>query len=187
MNMYRLTGGGLLAFVMVVSVNVACAQAQAQKGVSKMTVSEGKLVSLEYTLRLDDKTVVESNVGGDPLKYTQGAHELIVGLEKALEGMAVGDKKTVTVPPADGYGAVDPKAFQEVSKKLIPPDALKVGAQLQGRGPDGRVLYPRVSEVKDETGVLDFNHPLAGKTLVFDVKVLDIKDGAVPSNPKRPH
>ena len=56
-----------------------------------------------------------------------------------------------------------------------------------GRGPDGRVLYPRVSEVKDETVVLDFNHPLAGKTLTFDVKVLDIKDGAVPSNPKRPH
>src|SRR5712691_10653610 len=145
-------------------------------------VAEGKLVSLEYTLTLDDKSVVESNVGAKPLTYTHGSHQLIPGLEKALEGMAVGDTKQVTVAPADGYGEPDPKALQEVQKQLIPPDALKVGARLQGKTPNGRTVYPRVAEVKEDTVVLDFNHPLAGKTLHFAVKILDITEDQ-PSKP----
>src|SRR5206468_6780749 len=78
------------------------------------TVAEGKLVSLEYTLTLDDKSVIDSNVGAQPLTYTHGSHQLVPGLEKALEGMSVGDIKQVTVAPAEGYGETDPKALQEV-------------------------------------------------------------------------
>jgi FKBP-type peptidyl-prolyl cis-trans isomerase SlyD len=89
--------------------------------------------------------------------------------------MTVGDTKQVTVAPADGYGETDPEALREVQKQLIPPDALKVGTRLQGTTPNGRTVYPMVAEVKTETVVLDFNHPLAGKTLHFDVKVLDIQ------------
>lgn len=143
------------------------------------TVAEGKLVSLEYTLTLDDKSVVESNVGAKPLTYTHGSRQLIPGLEKALEGMTVGDTKQVTVAPAEGYGESDPKALQEVQKQLIPPDALKVGTRLQGKAPNGQMVYPLVSAIKDETVVLDFNHPLAGKTLHFDVKVVDVKQAQV--------
>ncbi len=88
--------------------------------------------------------------------------------------MAVGEKKNVTVPPAEAYGSVDPKAFQEVDRKMVPADAQKVGTQLEGKTTDGKTVYPRISEVKKETIVLDFNHPLAGKTLHFDVKVLDV-------------
>lgn len=139
-----------------------------------MTVSNGKQVTLEYTLKLDDQSVVDSNVGGQPLKVTQGSHQLIPGVEKALEGMAAGEKKKFTVAPTEGYGVIDPKAFQEVDKNVVPAEALKVGMQLEGKTADGRKVFPRVSEVKNDTVVLDFNHPLAGKTLHFDVKVLDV-------------
>lgn len=145
-----------------------------KKGVSPMTVSSGKQVTLEYTLKLDDQSVVDTNVGGEPLKLTQGHHQIIPGVEKALDGMAVGEKKKFTVAPADGYGTINPKAFQEVDKNMVPSDSRKVGAQLEGKTADGKTVFPRISEVKNETVVLDFNHPLAGKTLHFDVQVLDV-------------
>jgi FKBP-type peptidyl-prolyl cis-trans isomerase SlyD len=162
---------GLLAALLAMTLTPSASQAAD----TKQTVTEGKNVSLEYTLTLDDKSVVESNVGKQPLTYTHGTRQIIPGLEKALEGLAVGDTKEVTVAPADAYGEKDPNALQEVQKKLIPPDALVVGAQLQGKAPDGNMVYPRVTEIKDDTVVLDFNHPLAGQTLHFDVKVLDIQ------------
>lgn len=139
-----------------------------------MIVSSGKQVTLEYTLKLDDQSVVDTNVGGEPLKLTQGNHQIIPGVEKALDGMAVGEKKKFTVTPADGYGAINPKAFQEVDKNMVPSDSRKIGTQLEGKTADGKTVFPRISEVKNETVVLDFNHPLAGKTLYFDVQVLDV-------------
>lgn len=145
-----------------------------------MTVSNGKQVTLEYTLKLVDQSVVDTNVGGEPLKVTQGSHQLIPGVEKQLEGMAAGEKKQFTVAPAEGYGDVDSKAFQEVDKKMVPSDSQQVGAHLQGKTADGRTVYPRISEVKNDTVVLDFNHPLAGKTLHFDVQVLDVAQAAAP-------
>jgi FKBP-type peptidyl-prolyl cis-trans isomerase SlyD len=170
------------AVVLVVLLVVgSVAMAEPQKGRSKMTVSNGKQVSLEYTLQLQDKSVLESNVGKEPMTYIQGAHEIVPGLEKALEGLAVGDKKHVEVKPADGYGEIDPKAFQEVKKNQVPENAWKVGTQLEAKSPDGESMFPRVTEVKSETVVLDFNHPLAGKTLFFDIKVLDIRPGKQPS------
>ena len=92
-----------------------------------MTVSNGKQVTLEYTLQLDDQSVVDTNVGGKPLKVTQGSHQIIPGVEKQIEGMAPGEKKKFSVAPTEGYGAVDPKAFQEIDKKMVPADAQKVG------------------------------------------------------------
>jgi len=139
-----------------------------------MTVSNGKQVSLEYTMKLDDQSVVDTNVGGKPLKVTQGSHQIIPGVEKQIEGMAPGEKKKFSVAPTEGYGTVDPKAFQEIDKKMVPADAQKVGMQLEGTTTEGQKVFPRISAVKNDTVVLDFNHPLAGKTLYFDVKVLDV-------------
>src|SRR5712691_13533746 len=175
MQQHRTLGRVLSACVMAIGLAMTMAPVVLQAADTKLTVTEGKLVSLEYTLQLDDKSVVESNVGAEPLTYTHGSRQLIPGLEKALEGLTVGDTKEVTVAPADGYGEQDPNALQEVQKKLIPPDALVVGARLQGKAPDGHTVYPRVAEIKDDTVVLDFNHPLAGKTLHFDVKILDVQ------------
>ncbi len=184
MHQHRALGGILSAGVLAVLLTMTLTPAVSQAADTKQTVAEGKLVSVEYTLKLDDKSVVESNVGKQPLTYTHGTHQIVPGLEKALEGLAVGDTKEVTVAPADGYGEKDPEALQEVQKQLIPPDALVVGSRLQGKAPDGHMVYPQVAEIKDDTVVLDFNHPLAGKTLHFDVKILDIKQE--PPQPQEP-
>jgi len=173
---------GICGFVLLGLLAIGSSvMAEPAKTDKKMTVSNGKQVSLEYTLTLDDRSVLESNVGKEPMTYTQGAHEIVPGLEKAMEGLAVGDKKHVEVKPADGYGEVDPKAFQEVKKSQIPEQAWKVGTQLEAKSPSGESMFPRVAEVKPETVVLDFNHPLAGKTLFFDIKVVDIRPA-----PKKP-
>jgi len=166
--------------VVLVLISGAATAAESQVKGSAPAIGNGAQVSLEYTLRLEDKTVLESNVGKEPVTYRHGAHEIVPGLERSLEGLVKGDTKHVVVKPVDGYGDVDDKAVQEVKKSMIPEGARKVGAQLEAKSPDGQSMFPRVTEVKEETVVLDFNHPLAGKTLIFDVTVLDVKPGAVP-------
>ena len=150
---------------------------QDKKGGAK-AVADGKQVSLEYTLTLEDKTKVDSNVGKQPLTFTQGAHEIIPGLEKQIAGLKVGDTKRIEVSPADGYGEIQPDRKQEVEKAKLPTEAHKVGAMLEGRSPEGQSMFARVAEVKDKTVVLDLNHPLAGKKLIFDIKVLNVEDAA---------
>ena len=157
--------------------------AESSQSDDNVTVSAGNAVSLEYTLTLDDQSVLESNVGKEPMIYTQGAHEIVPGLETAMEGMKKGERKHVVVAPTDGYGPIDPQAIREVKKELIPAVAQKVGAQLQGQAADGATAFPIVREVKEEAVVLDFNHPLAGKTLHFDVTVLAITAGQLPNQP----
>ncbi|MCB9465341.1 MAG: peptidylprolyl isomerase [Candidatus Eisenbacteria bacterium] len=137
-----------------------------------MTVADGMKVSLEYTLRDGEGQVLDSNEGGDPLVYTQGSKQLIPAVEQAVSGMSVGESCEIDVAPEDGYGAVNPDAFQQIPIDKIPEGARSVGTQLQTQTPDGHVLHPIVSEVHDEHVVLDFNHPLAGKALHFSLKVL---------------
>ena len=115
------------------------------------------------------------------MNFTQGSHKIIPGLETALEGMKVGESKQVTVAPEQGYGPINPQAVQEVPIDKIPEEARKIGAQLQGKDGQGRMVHPRVTEVKEQVVVLDFNHPLAGKKLFFDVKILDIKAASPPA------
>ena len=138
-------------------------------------VQEGAIVSIEYTLTDESGKVIDSSAGKEPLTYIQGAGQIVHGLEKELAGLKVGDQRKVLVKPEEGYGLPDPKAFQEIPKEKVPPDAHKVGAMLMTKGSQGQAVALRVSEVREKTVVLDFNHPLAGKTLTFDVKVVDIK------------
>ena len=138
-------------------------------------IQEGSFVSIEYTLTDESGAVIDTNVGKEPLTYIQGAGQIVKGLERELNGLKVGDQKKVSVKPADGYGPVDEKAFQEVPRDRIPAEAQKAGAMLMTKSPDGRSIAMRVREVKDKTVIVDLNHPLAGKTLSFDVKVKDIR------------
>jgi len=161
--------------VLVLATSYSLVLAEAQEGASPTTVSDGKTISMEYTLTLEDKKVLDTNVGAEPMNFTQGSHQIIPGLESALEGMKVGESRQVTVNPEEGYGPINPQAVQEVSIENIPPDARKVGVRLQGQDAQGRMVHPLVTEVKEQVVMLDFNHPLAGKKLFFDVKILDIK------------
>ena len=147
----------------------------ATSGYAQDTVGDGTRVSLEYTLTLEDQTVIDTNVGKDPLVYTHGAREIIPGLEKELIGLKVGDTKQVEVAPAEGYGEVDPNRVQEIPKENVPEEARSVGKRLQGQGPDGQMMFAQVTEVKENTVIVDLNHPLAGQTLFFAVKVLKIE------------
>ncbi len=140
-----------------------------------MVVEDGKSVSIEYTLTLDDGSTADSNVGGEPLVYTQGGGEILPGLESALLGMRVTEVKQVKLDAEQAYGPVDPNAYQKVETTVIPEDARYVGAQLLAEDAAGRQRPVRVHEVTDEQVTLDLNHPLAGRNLIFDVKVLEIE------------
>jgi FKBP-type peptidyl-prolyl cis-trans isomerase SlyD len=141
-----------------------------------MAVEAGKQVSIEYTLKIDNGTLVASNVGAEPYTYVQGARQVARGLEEALQGMETGQRKAFTVMPKDGFGERSEEAFREVDKSLVPEESRKVDAQLQGQDERGRVYGARVADVKEETILLDLNHPLAGETLHFEVKVLDVRE-----------
>jgi FKBP-type peptidyl-prolyl cis-trans isomerase SlyD len=138
-------------------------------------VRNGSIVSFEYTLSDENGDVVQSNKGKEPVTYTHGKHEIIPGLEKGLAKMEINEERTILVTPEEGYGSVDPAGFKEIPKGDVPAAALEIGTPLTARGPQGEEVLIHVSEVKDDTVVLDFNHPLAGKTLTFDVKVVDIE------------
>ena len=94
--------------ILGVATLLSSAQAERQDGSSPMIVSDGKTISMEYTLTLEDKKVLDTNVGGAPLSFTQGSHQIILGLESALKGMKVGESKQVTVAPEQGYGPINP-------------------------------------------------------------------------------
>ena len=160
----------------------------AQNNKDEKVIKDGSVVSLQYTLSGDDGKTIESNKGKEPLKFTQGQHQIIPGLEKELTGMKVGGEKRIKVKPEDAYGPIDPKAIQEFPKEKIPPEGQKVGAILTARGPRGQAIPVKVKEVKEKTVVLDMNHPMAGKTLVFDIKVLEVEPGqsSQPPQPAQP-
>ena len=138
-------------------------------------VAAGKKVSIEYTLKLDDGSTADSNVGGEPLVYQQGANQILPALETALAGLSVNDTRKITITPKDGYGDVDPNAIKEVPLEEIPEAARKVDAVLIGVDAEGNQRPVRVQKVGEKNATLDLNHPLAGRTLTFDVKVLKIE------------
>lgn len=137
-------------------------------------VAEGTVVSLDYTLTVDNEVIDSS--GENPLEYLQGYHNIIPGLERALDGMQVGETRDIEVAPADAYGEYDPEAVYELPKSQFPPSFnLKVGAQLRVRADDGHVLNAHVTRIDDETVKIDLNHPLAGKTLFFRASITGIR------------
>jgi FKBP-type peptidyl-prolyl cis-trans isomerase 2 len=142
-----------------------------------LAIQAGSMVAFDYTLTDESGNVIDTSKGKEPMHYVHGKGQIIPGLEKELAGMTVGSEKKVTVKPEDAYGQVNPQAFQEVPKDKIPAEALKVGAVLTATGPEGQRVPVRVHEIKENTVIMDFNHPLAGKTLLFDIKITEIKPG----------
>lgn len=138
-------------------------------------VADDVVVSLDYVLRVNGEEVDSSNEG-EPIDFLQGYGNIIPGLEKELYGMAVGDSKSVQVAARDGYGESDPEAIIEVPRSEFPEDVpLKPGLELQMQNVDGDMLNAVVVDISDETVRLDFNHPLAGQELHFDVTVISLR------------
>lgn len=138
------------------------------------SIQDNMDVGLEYTLTVDGQ-VVDSTEGKDPFHYIHGKQQVIPGLEKQIAGMKIGESKDVTISPAEGYGELDPSAVVELPKAQLPTDITpEVGMILRGVTPEGQGFQATVKELKGENVILDLNHPLAGKTLNFKVKVVGI-------------
>ena len=141
-----------------------------------MQIANNKVVSIHYKLTNDEGSILDSSEGQEPLAYLHGLGNIIPGLENALTGRAVGDKFTVTIPPADGYGERDNEMVQSVPKNAFQGvDQIQPGMQFQAQSPEGMQLVTVIDVDGDEV-ILDGNHPMAGITLTFDVEVTEIRD-----------
>ncbi|HYO64750.1 MAG TPA: peptidylprolyl isomerase [Archangium sp.] len=141
-----------------------------------MKVSKDSVVSLEYRLHLGDGQVVDESEPGQPLAYMHGRGQIVPGLEGQLEGMSAGESKKVVVPPAQGYGEHDPRGMQEVPREMFPPNAqLQPGVTISAQTADGDVIPITIRELKGDKVVVDLNHPMAGKTLHFDITVREVR------------
>jgi FKBP-type peptidyl-prolyl cis-trans isomerase SlyD len=141
-----------------------------------LIVKDGLVVGLDYTLRLDDGEVIDTSEGKEPLEFLQGRGQIIPGLEQALYGMVIGEQKDVEVAPAEGYGEHDPDALELVERDVFPPDLdLQPGMGLRMRDASGKALEAYVADIRADGVVLDFNHPLAGETLFFEVEIVGLR------------
>ena len=137
-------------------------------------IKKDSKVAIDYTLTVDGK-IADTSKGRAPLEYTQGAGQIIIGLERALEGKKEGEVISVDIPAKDAYGEINKEAFRRVPKTAIQNiEQMKVG-DLVGASANGHTFRAQIAEITDTEVVLNFNHPLAGKELHFDVKVVSVK------------
>ena len=142
-----------------------------------MSIQENQVVSIEYEVRDGDK-VVDSNMGGAPLVFMYGKGQIIPGLENGIKDMNIGDKADILVKPEDAYGEYNAEATQEVPKDQFAGIELTEGMTLYGQGEDGATVQVVVKEIKDDSVIIDFNHPLAGKELMFTVAINNVRDAS---------
>ncbi|HEX7374668.1 MAG TPA: peptidylprolyl isomerase [Steroidobacteraceae bacterium] len=142
-----------------------------------MNVAQDKVVLIHYTLKNDAGEVIDSSSGGDPLAYIHGQGNIIPGLEKALLGKQQGDKVSVKVDPAEGYGVRDDALVQQVPRRSFGgvPD-IKPGMQFHAQTGHGHTRVVTVKAIKGDMVIVDGNHPLAGENLNFDVEIADVRE-----------
>lgn len=141
-----------------------------------MKIADKTVVQMHYTLTSDEGKVIDSSAGREPLQYIQGAHMIVVGLEKAMAGHDVGDKFDVKVIPSEGYGEYDEKMTQEVPLNVFQGvEKVEVGMQFYAQTPAGPMPL-RIKSVGEKTAVIDANHELAGKNLNFAIEVVSVRE-----------
>lgn len=139
-------------------------------------VEQGMVVEIEYTLRLEDGEIADETAG-HPLPYLHGGDDVIGGLQAALDGRAVGDTFSVTLPPDQAFGEYDEELVEEVAREDVPEDVeLVVGQEIIAETDEGDEIPAFVGAIEDDVVFLDFNHPLAGETLSYEVKVVSVRD-----------
>ena len=140
------------------------------------TIKKGDKVKVEYTGTLEDGTVFDSStIQGKPIEFEVGAGQLLRGFEEAVIGMQQGEEKEITLQPEEAYGQHKEEFVKEISKECFPPDQeIQPGMFFMMILQDGRQMPVQIYEVSEETVTIDLNHPLAGKTLIFKIKIVDI-------------
>lgn len=140
-------------------------------------IKTGKVVHLGYSLKNSGGQVLDKADSSQPFTYLHGAKQIVPGLESALEGLKVGDKKNVVVAPGEGYGEKNPELKLAVSRSQFPEGVeIQPGMQFEAHAQDGQGVVFMVESIEGEKINLDGNHPLAGETLHFDVEVLGVRD-----------
>lgn len=140
-----------------------------------MQIAKHTAVSIDYVLTGDDGEIIDQSADGQFI-FLAGAHNIIPGLESALEGKVAGDELDVTVEPAEAYGEIDPARVQTVKREVFPEGVdIQVGAQFHGASPDGHPVVVTVASIEGDDVVIDGNHALAGRTLNFAVKVVEVR------------
>lgn len=135
-------------------------------------------VKVHYKGSLADGTVFDSSEGSEPLEFVIGQGMVIPGFENGIVGMSAGDRKTIVIPPNDGYGEYDDELVTVIDRAIVPPTvSVDVGTVLQVRTPDGGIAQVVVKECSDTSVTLDLNHPLAGKEMVFEVQLMEVVAG----------
>ncbi|MBO7605031.1 MAG: peptidylprolyl isomerase [Elusimicrobiaceae bacterium] len=137
-------------------------------------IKKDSKVAINYTLTVEGK-VADTSQGRAPLEYTQGAGQIIIGLERALEGKKAGDKLSVDIPAKEAYGEVNKDAFRRVPKTAIQNVDKMHAGDIVGASANGHTFRAQIAEITDNDVLLNFNHPLAGKTLHFEVEVVSVK------------
>ena len=135
-------------------------------------IKEGNKVTVHYTGKFEDGNVFDTSNGKEPIEFVVGQNQVIPGFEGAVMGLDKGGSTTVTVQPAEGYGEFREDLVLSLPADQVPADA-QVGAKLQGQDPTGNMVNVTIKEINENTVTLDANHPLAGKTLTFDIEVVD--------------
>jgi FKBP-type peptidyl-prolyl cis-trans isomerase SlpA len=143
-------------------------------------VKGNNTVKVNYTGKLSNGQIFDTSEGKEPIEFTLGLGRLIPGLEKGIIDMKLNEKKSISVAKEEAYGEVNPSLIQEVNKKDLPQDMEpKVGMGLVSKSPEGQEINLMVAEVKEDTIIIDGNHPLAGHDLIFDIEVLEIKEAVI--------
>ncbi len=141
-----------------------------------MKIAANTVVSIDYVLRDDEGDVVDSSEGEEPLAYIHGHEQIVPGLERALDGRVKGDTVDAKIEPKDGYGERDDKRILRITRDELPPGMKPaIGMEVGAEDEDGEHIPFWITEVRDKEIVLDGNHPLAGKTLHFAVKIVDVR------------
>lgn len=149
-------------------------------------VADDMVVTIRYELSVEDE-VVDATEEDEAIEFIQGQGQIIPGLEREIYGMKIGERKTIKVKPEDGYGKIDPEAIQEIPREEFPEDIpLEPGIELELKDQEGELLYAKILSVGKKTVKLDFNEPLAGKELLFDIEVVDLRD-ATPEELEHGH
>ena len=143
-------------------------------------VKENNTIKVNYTGKLSNGQIFDTSEGKEPIEFVLGQGRLIPGFEKGLIDMKLNEKKTIEIAKDQAYGDVNDNLIQEIKKTDLPQDMEpKVGMGLVSKSPDGKEINLMVVEVKDESIVIDGNHPLAGHDLIFDVEVVEIKETVI--------
>jgi FKBP-type peptidyl-prolyl cis-trans isomerase SlyD len=142
-----------------------------------MPITSNKVVTMNFTLKDDEGNILDTTDSDGPFSYLSGKNMVLPKLEETVSGMIIGMKKSIKLTAADGYGEYNEQVLQVVGKENFPEDfVLEAGMEYMASNPDGVQMPFIITNVEDETVTIDFNHPLAGKNLNFDVELLDVRD-----------